>query len=83
VGSDATIKWIDLIIYNGAQREINFIKIKEAVIGFMIAVSEGSGIAVPIISTVNDGQLLTVSAGKLMVNLATKPYTEPISLLIK
>lgn len=83
VGSDATIKWIDLIIYNGAQREINFNKIKEAVIGFMIAVSEGSGIAVPTISTVNDGQLLTVSAGKLRVNVATKPYTEPISLLIK
>ncbi|MCX6300279.1 MAG: hypothetical protein NTY72_14440 [Bacteroidetes bacterium] len=83
VGSDGNIKWVDLVIYNGEIREINFNKINEAVIAFMIAISDVNNIAIPKINTVNTAQLLTVSSGKLKVQTATNPYLEPISLLIK
>ena len=61
----------------------DFNKINEAVIAFMIAISDVNNIAIPKINTVNTAQLLTVSSGKLKVQTATNPYMEPISLLIK
>ena len=82
-GADANIKWVDLIIYNGEKRDFNFEKIKDAVIGFMISLNNGNPIPVPKIKSVLNGQFLTISSRKLKVNAETKPYAEPISLLIK
>ena len=82
-GADANIKWVDLIIYHGEKRDFNFAKIQDAVIGFMIAVSNGSTIPVPKINTGFSDHLFKISFEKLKLTVDTKPYSEPISLLVK
>ena len=49
----------------------------------MIAVSNGSTIPVPKINTGFSDHLFKISFEKLKLTVDTKPYSEPISLLVK
>jgi hypothetical protein len=82
-GADASSKWVDLVLYSGEKKSINFEQIQEAVIGFLINISEGNfSQSSKVKSSIKKGQLI-LSSGGLKVNVAVKPYPEKVSLLLK
>lgn len=82
-GEDENTKWIDLVLYHGEKTMINFEKINEAVMAFMLQVSEKNTVnRSNLFTSIKNGQL-RVRKDSLEVNVAIKPYSEPVSLLIK
>lgn len=82
-GADTSIKWVDVILFHGEKTEFNFEKIQDAVIGLLISISKDSTITEPSIKTTFENHSFTLSSKKLKVTVATKPYAEPVSLLVK
>jgi hypothetical protein len=71
------------VIYSGSEREFNFQKIQEAVIGFLISVKDGNNMSKTPVKADRSGEYLNLSWGNLKINALTKPYSERATLVLK
>lgn len=67
-GADAERQWLDLVLYQGADREVDLAALADAVVGFVFAVGDPA----PAAATVREG-VLTVTSGDLTVSGTVKP----------
>jgi hypothetical protein len=67
-GGDAERQWLDLVLHEGADREVDLAALNDAVVGFVLAVGDPA----PASATVRDG-VLTVASGDLTASGAVKP----------
>jgi hypothetical protein len=81
-GHDQT-KWIDVVLYSGAQRNFNFTKIQEAVMGFLISVKAGRPDEHPPVKAQTSGKYLDLSWGGLKIRALKQPYSEQATLVLK
>jgi hypothetical protein len=80
-GGDGKSSWIDLIIYSGAEKEINLSLINRAVMGFTFKMGADNGplsLTKPVITEANDD--LTAKWEGLTVTLPVKPLPLPKNL---
>ncbi|MCU7549795.1 hypothetical protein OCK74_11755 [Chitinophagaceae bacterium LB-8] len=80
-GKDSTKTWIDFVIYSGDSRDFNLSEMNSAVLGFAMAIDDmlkntDKNVAV----SKGEGDMLDVQWGKLQLQFATKPTTEPRNL---
>jgi len=81
-GNDRT-KWIDFVFYSGVDKEFNFTKIQEAVIGFLISIKAGDNVAQAPITANKTGKYLSLSWNNLKTKALVKPYSEKATLILK
>jgi len=67
-GGDAERQWVDLVLYEGADREVDLAALNDAVVGFVLAVGDPA----PATASVRDG-VLTVASGDLTASGTVKP----------
>ena len=82
-GGDDKSKWIDFVIYSGAEKEFNFEKIQEAIIGFLVTLENRSIMPDKRVSVIKSGDQMELTWNNLEVKAKTKPYTERVSLVLK
>jgi hypothetical protein len=82
-GGNERIKWIDYVFYSGSEREFNFQKIQEAVLGFLLSVKDGNNMSKTPVKADRSGEYLNLSWGNLKINALTKPYSERATLVLK
>jgi hypothetical protein len=82
-GGDEKTKWIDFVIYSGPELALNFGKIKEAVIGFLLTLRADHLIDSSPVMAFKKDQYLNLSWKKLQIKAATKPYPERATLILK
>lgn len=81
-GGDDKNKWIDCVIYSGVEKEFNFEKIQEAVVGFLFSLKAGN-ISETSVEVSKSGKFLNLKWNGLSVKAATKPYSEKATLVLK
>lgn len=81
-GGDDKKKWIDFVIYSGSEKEFNFGKIQEAVLGFLFSLKTGTIPETPV-EVSKLGETLNLKWNDLSVNALTKPYEERATLVLK
>lgn len=82
-GGDAKNKWIDLVIYSGAEREFNFEKIKEAILGFLVTLNDKPIRSIAPVNTNEAVDYITFTWNGLNVKALKKPYSERATLVLK
>lgn len=82
-GGDDKNKWIDFVIYSGAEKEFNFEKIQEAIIGFLVTLKNGSIMPDKRVAVIKSGAQMELTWNNLEVKAKTKPYAERVSLVLK
>ena len=81
-GGDDKNKWIDFVVYSGSEKEFNFAKIEEAVLGFLLSLKAGNVPEAPV-DVAKSAGTLTLKWNNLSVNALTKPYEERATLVLK
>lgn len=82
-GGDDNIKWIDFVIYSGKEIDFDFLKIQEAVLGFLISLKNSPIVAASPVKDYISGDYLNLSWQNLKVKALTKPYPERATLILK
>lgn len=67
-GADDRTRWVDVVLYEGAEREFDLASIEEAVVGFVLSV----GGPAPCSTTLEDGRLV-VASGDLNTSVRVRP----------
>lgn len=67
-GGNGTLTWLDVVLYEGADREFDLASLEEAIVGFVLSV----GPHAPATASVQDG-VLTLGCDGLNVSAAVKP----------
>ncbi len=83
VGGDEKNKWIDFVIYSGTEKEYNFEKINEAVIGFLVTINDILTNQSTPVKIQKSMDYINLSWNGLNVKALTKPYSEKVSLVLK
>jgi len=73
-GGDDKLKWLDVVLHEGAEREFDLTALTEAIVAFTLAA--GSNAPGPATGTVAGGRL-EVSAGGLSVSAPVRPAPRP------
>ncbi len=81
-GGDDKNKWIDFVVYSGSEKEFNFGKIEEAVLGFLLSLKAGNIPEAPV-EVSKPGEFLNLKWNDLSVNALIKPYEERATLVLK
>ncbi len=81
-GGNEKNKWIDFVIYSGSEKEFNFGKIQEAVLGFLFSLKAGTIPETPV-EVAKSGENLNLKWNNLTVSTLTKPYEERATLVLK
>ena len=74
--------WIDFVIYSGSEKEFNFGKIEEVVLGFLLSLKAGNISEAPV-EVSKPGEFLNLKWNDLSVNALIKPYEERATLVLK
>jgi hypothetical protein len=82
-GGDDKNKWIDWVIYSGSEKQFDFNKIEEAVIGFLVTLKKGVIVQEKKVAVSKRGDQITLDWKNLKVKAQTKPYPEKASLVLK
>ncbi|MBL7965578.1 MAG: hypothetical protein JNK09_01170 [Prolixibacteraceae bacterium] len=82
IGGNEKNKWIDFVIYSGTEKEFNFGKIQEAVLGFLFSLKAGTIPEAPV-EVAKSGENLNLKWNNLSVSALTKPYEERATLVLK
>ena len=82
-GGDEKNKWIDFVIYSGAEKEFNFEKIKEAIVGFLVSVNDSKPNQSSPVKIQESGSYMNLSWNGLNVKALIKPYAEKATLVLK
>ncbi len=82
-GGDNKTRWIDLVIYSGPEQEFNFEKMKQAIIGFMLSVSDSGEKPILPVKVSNNKGNLRMQWENLSVEAMVKPYSERTTLILK
>lgn len=82
IGGNEKNKWIDFVIYSGTEKEFNFGKIQEAVLGFLFSLKAGTIPESPV-EVAKSGENLNLKWNGLSVSALTKPYEERATLVLK
>ena len=83
VGGDEKNKWIDFVIYSGTEKEFNFEKIQEAIIGFLVSINDATSNRSTSVKIQKSMDYINLSFNALNVKALTKPYSEKVSLVLK
>jgi len=82
-GGDNKNKWIDFVIYSGAEKEFNFEKLQETIIGFLATLKNGPITPKEKVAVSLSGDQVELIYKNLKVIAQTKPYAERVSLVLK
>ncbi len=82
-GGDAKNKWIDWVIYSGTEKEFNFEKMKEAMIGLLVTLKNEPIIPGGKVTVKSSGDKMELTWKNLKVKAQSKPYAEKVSLVLK
>ncbi len=82
-GGDEKNKWVDFVIYSGTEKEFNFEKLQEAILGFLVTLKNGQITADKVVAVSQSGDQIELAWENLKVTAQTKPYTERVSLVLK
>jgi hypothetical protein len=82
-GGDDRSKWIDCVVYSGKEKEFNFEKIQEAILGFLVTLKNGPINTVSKIAVSQSGDQMDLGWQNLKIRAQTKPYAESVSLVLK
>jgi hypothetical protein len=82
-GGDDKNKWIDWVIYSGSEKEFDFNKIEEAVIGFLVTLKKGVIVQENKVAVSKHVDQITLDWKNLKVKAQTRPYPEKASLVLK
>jgi hypothetical protein len=82
-GGDEKNKWVDFVIYSGTEKEFNFEKLQEAILGFLVTLKNGQITADKVVAVSQSGDLIELAWENLKVTAQTKPYAERVSLVLK
>ena len=83
VGGDEKNKRIDFVIYSGTEKEFNFEKIQEAVIGFLVSIYDVTTIQSSFVKIQKTGGYMNLSWNGLNLKALAKPYAERATLVLK
>ena len=83
VGGDEKNKWIDFVIYSGTEKEFNFEKIKDAIIGFLVSINTVQTNSTPHVKIQESRDYMNLSWNGLNINVLKKPYPERATLVLK
>ena len=80
-GSDGKTSWIDFVIYNGLEKEIDLTKIDQAILGFTFSVGkESEKLPVDKPAVAIKDKLMTAKWNNLNITLPIKPGLQPNNL---
>lgn len=82
-GGDEKNKWIDFVIYSGNEKEFNFEKIQEAIIGFLVTIKNGPITQENKVTASQSGDQMELKWENLKVKANIKPYAEKATLVLK
>jgi hypothetical protein len=82
-GGDEKNKWVDFVIYSGTEKEFNFEKLQEAILGFLVTLKNGQITADKVVAVSQSDDLIELAWKNLKVTAQTKPYAERVSLVLK
>ncbi len=82
-GGDDKNKWIDFVIYSGTEKDFDFKKLRQTIIGFLVTLKNGPIEADKKVSIRKSGDQMELRWNNLNVNARTKPYEERVSLVLK
>ena len=76
-GGDERLRWLDVVFYNGEDREFDLAALQEAIIGFVFSVGPHGRV-----TTKLDGAQLRMECGELSINAAVKPGLKPTPIAL-
>ena len=82
-GGDDKNKWIDLVIYSGTEKEFNFERMEEAIIGLLVTLKNEPIIPEGKVTIKSSKDQMELNWKNLKVKAQTKPYAERVSLVLK
>jgi len=82
-GGDNKNKWIDFVIYSGAEKEFNFEKLQEAILGFLVTLNNKTIKPISPIKINESGDYFVFTWNRLTAKALKKPYSERATLVLK